>query len=535
MAKRTVAIGLVGSRLDQGRSEDRWERWRPSVALCQQPDLVIERYELAYQRSFAALAEQVARDVRQVSPETEVVLREFPLEDAWDFAEVFAALFDFARAEPFDADREDYLVHITTGTHTWQICLFLLTESRHIPGRLVQTFPSGQDPAGGYGLIDLDLSRYDRLAQRFSAERREASAFLKAGIETRDERFNRLMQRIEMVALSSSGPILLTGATGVGKTRLARRIYDLRRQKNRIAGEFVEINCATIRGDQAMSALFGHVAGAFTGAVVERSGCLRAADGGMLFLDEIGELGLDEQTMLLCALEQKSFLPLGSDHPVESDFQLIAGTNRDLGSAVREGRFRDDLLARIDLWSFALPPLVERRADIEPNLEWELERATREIGRRTTFNREARERFLAFASAPETPWLGNFRDFAAAITRMATLSPSGRIALDAVEEEIARLGAQWSRASEPAATGDGAVLERYLGPAALAELDRFERVQLADVLRVCSAAPSLSAAGRALFAASRRRKRSANDADRLAKYLARFGLRWADLAGASAP
>ena len=118
---------------------------------------------------------------------------------------------------------------------------------------------------------------------------------------------------------------------------------------------------------------------------------------------------------------------------------------------------------------------------------------------------------------------------------MATLSPSGRIALDVVEEEIARLGAQWSRAGEPAATGDGAVLERYLAPAALAELDRFERVQLADVLRVCSAAPSLSAAGRALFAASRRRKRSANDADRLAKYLARFGLRWADLAGASAP
>ena len=134
MAKRTVAIGLVGSRLDQGLREDRWDHWRPSVALCQQPDLVIGRYELVYQRSFAALAEQVARDVRQVSPETEVVLREVPMKDPWDFAEVFGALFDFARAYPFDTEREDYLVHITTGTHVWQICLFLLTESRHVPG-----------------------------------------------------------------------------------------------------------------------------------------------------------------------------------------------------------------------------------------------------------------------------------------------------------------------------------------------------------------------------------------------------------------
>ena len=93
----------------------------------------------------------------------------------------------------------------------------------------------------------------------------------------------------------------------------------------------------------------------------------------MLFLDEVGELGLDEQAMLLRALEEKRFLPLGSDRELSSDFQLIAGTNRDLAGAVREGRFRDDLLARINLWTFSLPGLTDRREDIAPNLDYDPE------------------------------------------------------------------------------------------------------------------------------------------------------------------
>ena len=135
----------------------------------------------------------------------------------------------------------------------------------------------------------------------------------------------------------------------------------------------MDVNCATPRGDGAMSALFGHTKGAFTGALKDRPGLLRTADGGVLFLDEIGELGSDEQAMLLRALEEKTFLPLGSDRESHSDFQLIAGTNRDLFAAVREGRFREDLLARINLWTFSLPGLRARPEDIEPNLQFELD------------------------------------------------------------------------------------------------------------------------------------------------------------------
>jgi transcriptional regulatory protein RtcR len=243
----------------------------------------------------------------------------------------------------------------------------------------------------------------------------------------------------------------------------------------------------------------------------------------MLFLDEIGELGLDEQAMILRAIEDKCFLPVGADKESSSEFQLIAGTNRDLGEAVAGGAFRDDLYARLNLWTFTLPGLADRREDIAPNLDYELDRFAEREGERASFNKEARQRYLAFATAPDARWPGNFRDLAASVTRMATLSPKGRIDLDCVEAEIVRLKRLWS-----GQTDDGlGILAGVLDADALSAVDPFDRVQLAETIRVCRTSRSLSEAGRALFAASRARRSSANDADRLRKYLARFGLDWA--------
>jgi transcriptional regulatory protein RtcR len=275
-----------------------------------------------------------------------------------------------------------------------------------------------------------------------------------------------------------------------------------------------------------MSALFGHVKGAFTGAVRDRPGLLLTANDGLLFLDEVGELGLDEQAMLLRALEEKRFLPLGSDKEVSSDFQLIAGTNRDLADAVRDGHFRDDLLARINLWTFSLPGLTDRREDIEPNLDYELEQFRRRTGTAVTFSKEAREQFLAFATSEAALWPGNFRDLNAAITRLATLAPAGRIAVDQVKTEITHLKTAWTRALGGSAPS---LVDDIIPPSAAAHIDRFDRVQLEDVLQVCRSAISLSAAGRVLFDRSRERKKIANDADRLRKYLARFDLEWGEL------
>jgi transcriptional regulatory protein RtcR len=537
-ARRTVVIGMLGTTIDQGQGPKRWERWRPTVALCQQEDLLVDRLELLYPPSASLLAVTVTEDIRQVSPETEVRGAVVNIQNPWDLEEVYGALLDYARHYPFQPEQEDYLVHITTGTHIAQICMFLLVESRHIPGRLVQTSPptsrdKGLGGAGSHTLIDLDLSKYDKLAARFQQEQREGLAFLKAGIDTRNPAFNRLIERIEQVAMSSRAPLLITGPTGAGKSQLVRRIYALKKARRQVSGPFVDLNCATLRGDGAMSALFGHVKGAFTGAVGDRPGLLRQANGGVLFLDEIGELGADEQAMLLRALEDKRFLPVGSDKEVESDFQLIAGTNRDLQAEVERGRFREDLLARINLWTFRLPALRERPEDIPPNLLYELDQASQSLGLRVTMNKEAQEHFLRFATSPEARWSGNFRDLNAAVLRMATLASGGRITREDVDEEIARLRAQWTKGTAPGSAGSVDLVAEVLGAELAAELDRFDRVQLADVIAVCRQSRSLSEAGRVLFAQSRSRKQSTNDADRLRKYLTRFGLGWADVSGSN--
>lgn len=521
MSRPTVVLGLLGSTLDAGFGANRWNRWRPSVSVCQHPDLLVKRFELLTQPAFLDLARTVAKDLAQVSPETQVKIHPLELKNAWDFEEVYGALHDFARGYPFDLEKEDYLVHITTGTHVAQICLFLLTESRDLPARLLQTSPPKTSDKPSYSVIDLDLSKYDRLASRFRIEQREGLSFLKGGIDTRNAAFNRLIESIEQVAVASRDPILLMGPTGAGKSQLAKRIYELKKQRRQLSGSFVEVNCAMLRGDAALSALFGHAKGAFTGAQAARSGHLLKADGGLILLDEIGELGLDEQAMLLRAIEERAFYPLGSDEEVRSDFQLIAGTNRDLGELVRDGRFREDLLARINLWTFRLPALRERREDLEPNFDFELDRFAHRTGRRVACSREARERFLRFAASADASWSGNFRDLGGAVARMATLAGGGRITEPLVEDEIARLRALWKA---PAAGSPDL-------PASVraAELDLFDRAQLAAVVDVCRRSKSLSDAGRELFAASRKKKKMPNDADRLKKYLARFGLAWDDV------
>ncbi len=519
-------MSIIGATLDKGVGAKRWNRWRPTVDLCRHEDLVVDRLELFVSPHSKRLAEVVVGDINSVSPETEVRQHGVDFDDPWDFEEVYTTMLDAVRTLDFSRRDEEVLVHISTGTHVMQICWYLLTEARFVPGRLLQTSPGpGHGTPGLARIIDLDLSKYDAIRDRFTTQQRADLSFLKAGIDTRNAAFNAVIEQVETVAMRSRAPMLLTGPTGAGKTQLARRIFTLQQERGRVDGRFVEVNCATLRGDQAMSMLFGHERGAFTGAVKARAGVLREANGGVVFLDEIGELGLDEQAMLLRAIEDRRFMPLGSDTEVHSAFQLIAGTNRDLREDVRAGKFREDLLARIDLWSFTLPGLAQRREDIVPNLEFELDRFAAVHGRRPSFTPVARTRFLDFATSDEAHWPGNFRDFAGAVTRMATLAPEGRITPDVVREEVARLERRWTIVDEGApfprvraALGEGAD-----------ELDRFDAAQLEEVLAVCARSSSASAAGRALFAASRARRRSTNDADRLRKYLDKFGLHFSDL------
>ncbi|WP_085807151.1 RNA repair transcriptional activator RtcR [Roseovarius albus] len=516
---RNVAIGFLGTQLDMGKKR----RWKPTVSLASHDHFELDRLEILHDQKFNRLAHQVKQEIETVSPDTEVLLHTLDLNDPWDFQEVYGKLFDFARSYGFDEDRERYHVHLTTGTHVAQICWFLLTESRHIPARLIQTGPPGaEDDTPKFDIIDLDLSRYNALQQRFDQMSREYSDQLKGGIETKNATYNALIDRVELVASNSDAPILLLGETGTGKTELAERIYNLKLDRRRVKGRLVHVNCATLNGPDALASLFGQRR-SYTGqAGSERSGLLREADGGVLFLDEVDELGWNEQSVLLHAIETGRFYPLGSDHEMSSRFQVIAGANRDLRALTAAGKFRPDLLARLNMWSFRLPALRERREDIEANLVFELARAEREIGTQVGFNIEARDKYLRFAKDPATLWPGNFRDFSGSIRRLCTLAPRGRITRAMVDEEVQNLHADWNAAS---ADSDFQLIEEVLGARA-ADVDPFDMVQLATVIRTCRTSANLSAAGRSLFAISRSKRKTQNDADRLRKYLQKFELDW---------
>ena len=542
-AMKTTAISVLGTQKDAhgGAGPARWDTWRPTIGLVQQESLPIDELHLILNKEFMPLAERVKADIKSVSPETKVIFDIVQLKDPWDFEEVYGKFYDYAKSPCFHKEKTNYYIHISTGSHVEQICLFLLAESRHLAAKLVQTTPKeghvrhSHDPKGTINVIDLDLSRYDRLAKRFELERQDDLSFLKRGIDTKNAAFNKLIETIERVAVRSSAPILLTGPTGAGKSQLAEQIYLLKKQSGKVKGAFVAVNCATLGGDLAKSALFGHKKGAYSGAGADHDGFLKEADGGIVFLDEIGELPLEAQAMLLKAIEEKSFRPLGAAKDEHSDFQLICGTNRDLALDVADKRFRADLLSRINLWSFSLPGLAERREDIEPNLEYELARFSEKSGKHISFSKEARKRFMDFALAPSNSWPGNFRDLNAMTVRMATLSDGGRITEEVVADEIARS----SHGANPCAAAAGGavddrVLAALLGKDYAARFDEFDIVQFAHVAAVCRASDTAADAAKKLFAVSRKAKKSNNDSDRLTKYLSRFGVKFKDIRQAEA-
>jgi len=199
-----------------------------------------------------------------------------------------------------------------------------------------------------------------------------------------------------------------------------------------------------------------------------------------------------------------------------------------LHAAVREGMFREDLLARINLWRYHLPSLRERLEDLAPNLDHELAQFTRKARHKVSFNKAAREAYLRFATSPAARWRGNFRDLNASVTRMATLATGGRITEHIVAQETQRLRSDWDGFEAPN-KHQSVSLQDYFSDDQLAQTDHFYQLQLMQVIAVCQQYNSLADAGRALYDVSRTKRKSQNDSHRLKVYLAKFGLVFSEL------
>jgi DNA-binding NtrC family response regulator len=235
----------------------------------------------------------------------------------------------------------------------------------------------------------------------------------------------RVFEQIERFA-SARGAVLITGETGTGKELVARAIH---RRSPRSAKLFVALNCAAIPGELLESELFGHVRGAFTGAIAEREGKLAAADGGSLFLDEIGDMDLRLQAKLLRALQEGVIEPVGSNRRVRVDVRFVSSTNRDLEASVASGAFREDLYYRLNVLRIQLPPLRERADDVPALAAAFLAELGRELGKG------------ALALAPEAAallrahrWPGNVRELRNAMERAAVLASGGGVDAELVRE-----------------------------------------------------------------------------------------------------
>lgn len=235
----------------------------------------------------------------------------------------------------------------------------------------------------------------------------------------------KLQGQIRLVAPVDTLTVLIRGASGTGKENVARHIHAL---SERAYAPFIAVDCGTLPKELAASELFGHVKGAFTGATDNKTGMFAAADHGTLFLDEVGNLSMEVQMLLLRALQEKRYRPVGGKEEVKADIRLVAATNEDLERAITEGRFREDLFHRLNEFPLYVPLLAECPEDIIPLAEFMLDTANRELGKDVKgFDRNTQRILKAY------PWPGNIRELKGVVKRAALLAKEDWITSEDVD------------------------------------------------------------------------------------------------------
>jgi transcriptional regulator with GAF, ATPase, and Fis domain len=230
-----------------------------------------------------------------------------------------------------------------------------------------------------------------------------------------------VLSQVAKVAPTDS-TVLITGETGTGKELIARAIH---KRSPRSARAFVSVNCAAIPQDLIASELFGHEKGAFTGAIQRRLGRFEAADGGTIFLDEVGELPAETQVALLRVLQEREFQRVGGNESLRTNVRVVAATNRKLEAAIANGEFREDLFYRLNVFPLVVPPLRERKEDIPLLVQYFVDRYATKAGKRITgISRRSLELLQVYT------WPGNIRELQNVIERSVIVSESEDLSVD---------------------------------------------------------------------------------------------------------
>lgn len=278
-----------------------------------------------------------------------------------------------------------------------------------------------QEVANQISLAIENMKSYEEISE-LKARLEKENVYLKEEIHT-EHNFEEIvgnspallaaLRKVEQVA-PTDATVLIYGETGTGKELVARAIHNSSARKDR---PLVKVNCSAISAGLVESELFGHVKGAFTGAIDRRIGRFELADGGTIFLDEIGELPLETQVKLLRVLQEREFEPLGSSRPLRVDVRVIAATNRDLEEATQSGRFRSDLFYRLNVFPIEVPPLRDRRADISKLTKFFLSNYSKRLGKNIEGISQATMNWILDYS-----WPGNIRELQNVIERAVVLS-----------------------------------------------------------------------------------------------------------------
>lgn len=413
--EQKVLVSFVGTR------DPYWDsREGPILTLLKERKDYFNKLILLYTRKLEEKAEQIRKIITERYPEMALECYKLNIPDPTSYADILRALRPALRNYCHSEDK--HYICVSPGTPQMHACWLLLAASGETTATLLQV-RNPNDVKEGEELVREVNPRppeFPRVLQKVKMEEApEVSdevmeeAIVRVGIVGRDTRLKEALRLAARVAQYDKWLILILGETGTGKELFAKYMHELGKRKS---GPFIAVNCAGLPETLIESELFGYAKGAFTGAIRDKQGKFQAANTGILFLDEIGDMPLSAQAKVLRAIQYGEVIPVGSTKPVHVDVKIIAATNKDLKGCVEEGTFRRDLYYRLEQIVVRLPSLAERRDDIPAIAQELFRRSSGQMGKNVTPSQECLERLKS------RPWPGNIRELQNVIYRSVMLA-----------------------------------------------------------------------------------------------------------------